>query len=292
VSTWKSYETHVRVHLLADPLAERRLSDVTATDVEDRLRRILDKGLSPATVDSARRTLRAALNQHPRLATNPVRGAKAPRVPRHEIDEDDLWTPSEAKRFLAYAERNEPEMAVLVRLALDSGARLGELLALTWPDVRGGAIRIRRTVSAARLPGDERKLRFDTPKNDKSRTVDVDAATVAALAAMRDRQASEPLADVGELVFRRPTRLGFQPWRPDVTTHVFQRLSGEPKVPVLAFHSLRHYCITWLLGAGHDVVAVSKRVGHWSPSLTLTVYAHAIRGRQAELARAIGAALK
>ena len=41
-----------------------------------------------------------------------------------------------------------------------------------------------------------------------------------------------------------------------------------------------------------DVVAVSERLGHWSPSLTLTVYAHAIRGRQAELARAIGDALK
>jgi integrase len=41
-----------------------------------------------------------------------------------------------------------------------------------------------------------------------------------------------------------------------------------------------------------DVVAVSERLGHWSPSLTLTVYSHAIRGRQAELAQAISAALK
>ena len=58
------------------------------------------------------------------------------------------------------------------------------------------------------------------------------------------------------------------------------------------FHYLRHCCASWLLGAGMDVVAVSERLGHWSPSLTLTVYAHAIRGRQGELARAIGAALK
>jgi hypothetical protein len=35
-------------------------------------------------------------------------------------------------------------------------------------------------------------------------------------------------------------------------------------------------------------VAVSERLGHWSPSLTLTVYAHAIRGRQQELARTVG----
>jgi hypothetical protein len=37
---------------------------------------------------------------------------------------------------------------------------------------------------------------------------------------------------------------------------------------------------------------VSERLGHWSPSLTLSVYARAIRGRQRELAQAIGAALK
>jgi integrase len=101
-----------------------------------------------------------------------------------------------------------------------------------------------------------------------------------------------PIADVGQLVFHRPTRLGFQPWRPDVTTHVFQRLSGEAKVPVVPFHYLRHACASWLLGAGLDVVAVSERLGHWSPTLTLSTYAHAIRGRQGELAKAIGAALK
>jgi hypothetical protein len=41
-----------------------------------------------------------------------------------------------------------------------------------------------------------------------------------------------------------------------------------------------------------DVVAVSERLGHWSPTLTLSTYAHAIKGRQAELAKAIGTALK
>jgi integrase len=62
--------------------------------------------------------------------------------------------------------------------------------------------------------------------------------------------------------------------------------------PVIPFHYLRHCCASWLLGAGMDVAGVSERLGHWSPSLTLSVYAHAIRGRQAELARVIGSALK
>ena len=280
-------------HLSREPASER-VSGLTTTDVEDLFRRLLDKGLSPASVDAVRRTLRRALNAHPKVTVNPVRGASSPRVPRHEVDVDLLWTHEQARRFLAYAEERDPDVAGLVRLGLDSGARLGELLAATWPDVDATrqTIRFRRSVSAKRMPGDERMLRFDTPKNDKARTLDVDASTIEALRTMRERQAAAGVSDVGQLVFRRPTRTGFQPWRPDVTTHVFQRLSVEAGVPVVPFHYLRHSCASWLLGAGMDVVAVSERLGHWSPSLTLSVYAHAIRGRQRELAQAIGAALK
>lgn len=294
VSTWKSYESHVRVHLIPDPIADRRVSDVNTTDVEDLFRRLLDRGLSPASVDAVRRTLRRALNAHRMLTVNPVRGASSPRVPRHEVDVDRLWTHDQARRFLAYTEEHDADMAVLVRLGLDSGARLGELLATTWPDVDAirQTIRFRRSVSAKRLPDDKQMLRFDTPKNDKARTLDVDVSTLEALQALRERQIDEVISDVGQLVFRRPTRTGFQPWRPDVTTHVFQRLSADAGVPIVPFHYLRHSCASWLLGAGLDVVAVSERLGHWSPSLTLSVYAHAIRGRQRELAQAIGAALE
>jgi integrase len=134
-------------------------------------------------------------------------------------------------------------------------------------------------------------LRFDTPKNDEARTLDVAATTTIALQAMRERQVVEGVADVGQLVFRRPTRLGFQPWRPDVTTHTFQRLAKDAKVPVVPFHYLRHSCASWLLGAGLDVVAVSERLGALEPESYAWHHAHAIRGRQRELAQAIGPAL-
>ena len=78
---------------------------------------------------------RRALNAHRRLTVNPVRGASSPRVPRHEVDVDRLWIHDQARRFLAYAAERDPDMAVLVRLGLDSGARLGELLAVSWGEV-------------------------------------------------------------------------------------------------------------------------------------------------------------
>jgi len=175
-------------------------------------------------------------------------------------------------------------MAALVRLALDSGARLGELLALRWSDIDGTEVTIRRTVAADDGP----TLRFDTPKNDKARKVELDVRTFGVLTKMRQRQDAEPVADMGGLVFRRPTSAGFQPWRPDSTTHAFQRQSKAAGVRVIAFHYLRHTCATWLLDAGMPVTEVSKRLGHWAPSFTLDRYSHTVAGRQRELASVVG----
>jgi hypothetical protein len=44
-----------------------------------------------------------------------------------------------------------------------------------------------------------------------------------------------------------------RPWRPDVTTHAFQRLAADAKVPVVPFHYPRHACASWLLHASMDV---------------------------------------
>jgi len=283
----------VRVHLLPDPISDCRVGDLETADAGDLFRRLLAKGLAPASVQSVRRTLRAALNAHPRLKFNIAKAAAGPRAPRPAVAKGKLWTHGQARRFLSHADAHDVDLAVLVRLALDTGARLGELLALRWSDIdpAGQVVATTRTVSAERMPGGEAKLRFDSPKSGKPRKIDVDASTMEALGRLRDRQAAEPVADVAQLVFRRPTTLGFQPWRPDSTTHTFQRLAKAAGVPVVPFHYLRHACASWLLEAGLDVVSVSEGLGHWSPDLTLRVYSHALPGRQRELARAIGAAL-
>ena len=56
-------------------------------------------------------------------------------------------------------------------------------------------------------------------------------------------------------------------------------------LPDLTPHSLRHGAATRLLDAGvpvHDVAAI---LGHSTPSITLSVYAHSVSQRQAEALR-------
>ncbi len=55
----------------------------------------------------------------------------------------------------------------------------------------------------------------------------------------------------------------------------------------MTFHSLRHSHASALIAAGLDVVAVSRRLGHASPALTLSVYAHLFTSKDSEAAEAI-----
>ena len=59
----------------------------------------------------------------------------------------------------------------------------------------------------------------------------------------------------------------------------------------MTFHALRHSHASALIAAGLDVVTVSRRLGHASPALTLSVYSHLFRNSNHEAAAAIDAAL-
>jgi integrase len=47
---------------------------------------------------------------------------------------------------------------------------------------------------------------------------------------------------------------------------------GLPKVVTL--HALRHTHASQLIASGMDVLTISRRLGHGSPSITLDVYSH------------------
>jgi integrase len=63
-------------------------------------------------------------------------------------------------------------------------------------------------------------------------------------------------------------------------------------MPRIMLHGLRHSHASALIAAGVDIVTVSRRLGHGSPSITLGVYAHAFNvNNDVAAARAIDAVL-
>jgi integrase len=53
---------------------------------------------------------------------------------------------------------------------------------------------------------------------------------------------------------------------------------------MIRFHDLRHSVASILLSSGHSLRAVSQRLGHANPALTLKVYAHRLPGDDGKLA--------
>jgi integrase len=70
-----------------------------------------------------------------------------------------------------------------------------------------------------------------------------------------------------------------------------RRALGDGALPMIRLHDLRHTHATLLLAAGTRVEVVSERLGHASPMITLTVYAHVRPGDQRDAAELLASLL-
>ena len=79
---------------------------------------------------------------------------------------------------------------------------------------------------------------------------------------------------------------------PDSVSRNWSRTCRDRGLPVVPFHALRHTSVSMLLGAGMDVLTVSRRIGHRKASITLDIYGHLIEGSDARAAAALDGLLR
>lgn len=66
---------------------------------------------------------------------------------------------------------------------------------------------------------------------------------------------------------------------PDYVTTDWRRVLAAKGLPSVNFHALRHTHASALIASGLNIVSVSRRLGHGSPTITLNTYAHLDGGR-------------
>jgi integrase len=250
-------------------------------------------GLSARTVLHVHRVLSTALRQAVRwqlLARNPAEAVRPPRptrAPVQALDEE------QTARLLAAAKGSPLHAPVLapVLVAVMTGLRRGELLALRWSDVDLEAA----TLSVAQtLRVTHSGLVFAPPKTGKSRRLlALPPLVVETLREHRTRQLEErlrlgPVWEEHGLVFPGPDG---RPWHPDTFTSAFRALCPRAGVKV-RFHDLRHSHATQLLKAGVHPKIVSERLGHSTVGITLDIYSHLLPGMQEEAVGRLEAALR
>ena len=270
-ATLRSYRKVIDRHVLP-ALGSWPLADLRPGDVERWTGALSDRGLRPSTVALSRRVLVGCLTdaeRDGRVARNVARLARAPKV--EGTTRRRALTRSEARALLDMA-RDDSEAGLLVTLALGTGARIGELLALDWSDVSLTAGTVSITGSRSRSGVGPTKSRRGV------RTVNLPPFALAALGAQSRRDG--PVIATTDGMPMIPERAG-ERWR---------ALRTRAGLDGLRFHDLRGTYATLALASGVPPKALADVLGH-DTAVLLRTYAGPIENGREAIAAAIGDAL-
>jgi integrase len=273
LETYVHHLKHVRRHL--GSLSLQKIQPVHFAGLYSRLLRNDGEkdGLAPRTIGHIHRIVHRALGhavQWGLLRQNPTDAVDPPRVPSTEIE---ILQPEQVQAILNKLRGRS--IYLIAAFAIATGMRRGELLALRWKDIdtHSARLRVERSVEQTKAGG----LVFKSPKTKHGRrTISLPASIVTELRAHRRQQLEERMA-LGRGK-SSPDDLVFPTW--DGQTRSPNGLTKEWSVLMdglglaATFHSLRHTHASHLIASGLDVITISRRLGHGSPSITLGVYGH------------------
>jgi len=81
-----------------------------------------------------------------------------------------------------------------------------------------------------------------------------------------------------------------KPRSPNAVTKEWTVAMTKAKLPQVTLHSLRHTHASMLIASGMDILTISRRLGHASPTITLAIYGHLIKGTDERAAAIMDAA--
>jgi integrase len=250
--------------------------------------RTVTRAMSAESVRYLHAVLHGALQQAVNwriIADNP---ATRVTLPAKGEDEMTPLSPDQARSLLD-AIRGHP-LEALFTLALATGMRQGELLALRWSDIEGDRLHVRHTL--ARMGG---RWWLGEPKTPQSRrTIALTTATVDVLRAHRVRQA-EILFAIGHRITDEDLIFTTDAGDPLHGRHVTQRhlrpILKDAGLPTIRFHDLRHTYATLQLAAGTSDKLVAEVLGHKDVQITLNRYSHSLPEMHHEAAARLDAIL-
>ena len=250
------------------------------------------KPLSPRTHRYIHVILKSSLAravEQQSLARNPadIFSTRLPKIERKELTTLTVEQSAHLLEFIKDAHIYWP-----VLLALTTGMRRGEILALRWKNVEldRGTLRVMESLEQTKAG-----LRFKAPKTDRTWAITLPAFVIDELRHLKRVQAETLLrlgippvwGDAGMLPRGRRTKAAGS------VTGEFARLTSKIEdLPRVRFHDLRHSHATQLLADGIHPKIAQERLGHSTITTTMDLYSHVTDTMQADAAARLDAAFR
>lgn len=240
-------------------------------------------GLSARTITHCYKLLSAILEtaiQWQYLTVNPTRRVKPPKIEQKQLD---CYTEEQVIKIMQCLSQEDIQHQAIINLAIATGMRRGELMALEWEDIDWENKTIEISKSVNTING----IRVTkSPKNGKFRTITVPDRVLKILKEHKKQKGVARLNLGAEWQGAKTVftdNLG-NPMYPEHISKYWQRFTKRNNLPYIRFHSLRHTSATLLIAQGVHAKTISSRLGHSDISITMDIYGHALERADREAA--------
>lgn len=321
VSQQEQYQDVINCHFM-DTLGNKKMAAITSLELQGIEDKFEENGLKPWTIKRFFTVLSSVFSsacKHAVIDKNPVKGVHMPKISRDpsEIQYFDVW---QARTFLKALDQSYTiarkshtstsptgkihpvaeytqqfrfplQTRVYMTIALYSGARREELIALTYKDC--DFTRHTISISKAAVPSKSGTVIKEPKTKAGNRVIELPEQCFCLLTELRDYHI-KVCSQVGSFwqgyrgkqfdcnpVFMQANGCHIDPHTP---THQFKRIialynstvDDEDKLPEIHLHDLRHTSATLLIAKGIDIETIARRLGHAKVSVTLDTYGHAL----------------
>lgn len=287
-SSFERYEGLYRNYIESSSIGRIKLTDLRTHHIQAYYNSLVaEEGKSPSTIKTINKCLKSCLNQALKegyITKNYCTIITLPKGSESSKETINIFTLEEQQTFMRECMNNKNGMLYI--LALGTGLRLGEILALKWTDInfKNNYININKAIKSTYKIDSKGNREFQIieqqPKTKNSiRTVPLNDNLIELLQQHRKKQMIDRDSNIeiyfdNNLIFSTP--IGNYLNESNVRK-TFKRILKKCNLKELRFHDLRHTFATRLFENGIPPKTVQTILGHSDISTTLNIYTHVMK---------------